>query len=643
MKSEKRIKVIGIIFTVVFAFVVLRLFQIMILQYDMYTVAAHRQHYSERVLTAKRGEIYYADNYPLVINASNYLLFAVPMEMEDKRETIKLLRDVLVTFIKESEVHILKEIDLTGDESEQNVTTEDDDDIKYSIYYPSTIHSIKKYLIENGGIWEREIESIIEDDLTRLFEDDANQYVQIVHSLNREQKNKIEELGLKGLHFESRESRLYPDGDIASHILGIVGKDSGGQEQGYFGLEGYYNGYLSGRNGYELSERDIEGKPIPHGNNTVSEPTHGRDLILTVQREVQYLVENKLREGIDRYGAESGAAIVLDPYTGAVIALASYPSYYPAFWTDELNGTSDVSKVDVFRNTVISSNYEPGSVMKPITMAMALNEGLVRPDSIFSDNGPVEYSGYYVRTWNNRYAGDITMSQVLQMSNNTGAAWVGHQVGFEKFSDYLAKFQFGTLTGIDLEGEERGIVRSAEIWRDIDLANMSFGQGISATPLQIAVAFCALVNGGDIVKPYIVDKMVRDVLLTYSGEYQDAIQTQSEIKQEALSALTSDQLRYMLETVVTDGEFKWFVKHAGMDVYRMGGKTGTAQIPIGGEYDPNNTNVTFVGFAPVEEPKFVMLMKLSEPSASTYSADTVVPIWMETAKGLMNHFGISPR
>jgi len=424
---------------------------------------------------------------------------------------------------------------------------------------------------------------------------------------------------------------------MAAHVLGIVGKNETGEDVGYFGLEGYYNRELSGKSGYTMQERDVEGKPIPFGIYKANEAIEGRDLQLSIRRELQYLLESKLKEGVERYDCKSATGLIVDPWTGKVFAMATYPTFYPEYWVDELLGETDVSKVDVFRNASIASSYEPGSVIKPVTMVMALNEDIVEPDTIYHDTGPVVYSGYPVRTWNNQYHGDINMIQILQLSDNTGAAWVGTQLGFDTFAKYLGDFGFGQHTQIDLQGEAYGIIQRRGDWRDITLANMSFGQGMSATPIQMTSVFSAMVNGGTLFRPQIVQGFIE----VNDGETV-VIPNQPEKVGEIISQESSEQIRYMLKKVVKGGEFAFAVKNAGVDKFSLGGKTGTAQIPVNGSYDPNKTNTTFIGFGPVEHPEFVMLIRLEEPSTSTYSANTVVPIWMETVKHLMAYFNIPP-
>ncbi len=651
--SVTRIRIVSAVFLIAFGVIIIRLFTLMILDHEKYSLEANRQHFNKRQLVAKRGSIYFSDNSPLAINASTYMMFAVPAEMTDTSDVNKKLRKKLKELILREKVDLdsekkkdedskKKKEDVTPSVSPVPSIEEEEEKDKIKIFFPSSIHSLKRALLEQGGNWQDKLDDALEKSLDDALADKKNQYAQIVTKLTDAQKKDFESLHLPGIHFEMRQDRIYPEGSLAAHVLGIVGKDSAGNDIGYFGLEGFYDGYLAGKSGYEFSERDIDGRPIPNGRVTESKPIDGRDLVLTLKRGVQYIVEKKLKEGVEKYGAQNGTVIVMDPNSGEVLAMASFPTFSPAYWVDELTGETDISKVDVFRNTAISSNYEPGSVMKPMTMSMAINEGLVTPNTIYHDTGPVKYSGYLVRTWNNKYSGDITMTQILELSNNTGAAWVGHQVGFSRFADYVDKFGLGQKTGIDLQGEEQGIVRDPNSWRDIDLANMSFGQGISLTPIQLITAFSSLVNGGKLYKPFVVKEMISKKPSEGGKIIRNQIDTNPIVVTSTIKPFTSEQIRYMLKSVVENGEFKWFVKQAGMDRYEVGGKTGTAQIPVNGRYDPNQTNVTFIGFAPVDEPKFVMVMKLSKPSTSTYSATTVVPLWMATARELMDTFSIPP-
>ncbi len=635
-----RLELIKIFIIFAFFCISIRLFQLMILDHSKYQVMAQRQHIEERVLLPNRGEIYASDGYKLVVNSPTYLLFAVPKEMNSKELESNITKLVIFVLQQIDKEDVQNNISVNGTNlvSDQNITPPIDGQDLVDVFWPASFHTLKvSYAKDNATDTKLLLlKEYLNDKFTEKLNDINNEYVQLFEKLTPLQKKQIEDFNIDGLFFQLQYRRQYPESKLASQILGFVGKDEGGADQGYFGLEGYYDRYLSGKQGYEIIEKDIEGKIIPFGVSKLNSATQGRDLVLTIRREFQYILERKLDEALVKYKCKNAMGVILDPNTGAIWALANIPSYYPGYWTDMLRGETDVSKIEEFQNLITSATYEPGSVMKPITMAIGINEGLITPDLIYDDNGPVVYSGYAVQTWNNQYHGKITMTQILELSDNTGAAWVGTQIGKEKLYSYFTKFNFGKVLKVDIQGEEQGIMRDINDLRDIDIANMSFGQGISVTPLQMVTAFAAVINGGKVYRPYLVDQM-----LDPSG-YSKVIQIQPTIINKIISEKTSTELRYMLEKVVTDGEFKWFVKQAGMNEYRIGGKTGTAQIPFEGRYDPNKTNTTFIGFAPVQSPVFVMLVRVSEPTTSTSSADTVVPLWMDIAKEMMPILGIPP-
>jgi len=630
-------------FSLVFAALSVRLLQVMLFDHQRYNVLAQQQHMVEETLLGQRGEVYTADGYPLVINREVYLLFAVPVEIENPDESRLNLVDLIYDLVAQGPApdELLSPSKQDSDGNLEEEGQGDGSDLQ-AFRLPADLYTLRRiYFGSQVGNQALDRDKVFRERLDYLLSEGLsqqdNQFVQLLRHLNNDEKQKFERLELPGLHFQSEEKRTYPENQMAAHVLGFVGKDESGQDKGYFGLEGYYDRDLSGREGYELRERDVIGQRIPFGISQVREPSHGRDLVLTIQRELQYMLEKKLAEGVQRYRAQDGSAILLDPASGAIWAMATYPGYAPEYWTHYLRGETDVSKIDVYQNWAISANYEPGSVMKPLTIGAALNEKIIAPETVYQDTGPVTYSGYAVKTWNNKYHGAITMIQVLELSNNTGAAWVGHHLGFDKYAQYVERFRLGEPTRVDLEGDEAGIVRPKTEWRDIDLANMAFGQGISVTPLQLATVFAALVNGGELYEPYVVAHLV-----DHRTDQPLVIDRQPKLVAQVIEPEVSEQLRYMLRKVVTDGEFRWFVQQAGMNNFDIGGKTGTAQIPFAGRYDPNKTNTSFVGFAPVADPEFVLLVRLNQPTSSTYSAETAVPLWMEMAKELMVYFEIPP-
>lgn len=572
-------------FTFSFVLISVRLFEIQVLKHDYYKALAEGQHWASKKLSAGRGEIFSGDSFPLVLNARAYLLYAEPPKVENAEKLSEVLAKIL---------------------------SEEDGNDDYG--------SLKA----QGRRPISEDHSNLADALRKKLQLDLA-WVALAHKIPPEQKERIESLGFSGLGFEEEPRRIYPEGNLAAHLLGFVGKNSQGVEQGYYGLEGYYDGDLRGRFGELSEEKGATGKPILVGGYYKIPPEDGRDLILTINRSLQFGVEKKLAQAVLRYGATSGTAIVMNPATGAVLVMASFPAYSPAAYEKIYREEEEAPS---FLDPAISVTYEPGSVLKAVTMSAAVDTGTVTPKTEFYDSGPLEVSGHWIHTWNRKYHGRETVVEILQHSCNVGAAWVGLKLGAASLSDYFLKFGIGSLTGVDLEGEATGIVKPLSQWYAIDLATAAFGQGVSVTPLQLVTAFSAIANKGVMMKPYVVSGL-RD----RSG----MIAFKPKRVREVISRETAEIMVEMLTAAVEGGEAKFFV----LKRYRVAGKTGTAQIPVGGQYDPRKTNATFVGFLP-SHPRFVMLVKLEEPSSSIYAAETAVPLWMDIAEDLIGSFGIPP-
>lgn len=607
--STGRISFLKVCFSFAALAIFLRLAQIQIFFHDYFLALAEQQHWAKVVIPAARGEILTDDGFSLAANEEAYLVYAVPQEVENAPETAEKLVEAFLVCARPE-----------GENAE---------DAGWQAQFLNTMFlgGEKENMEGKEDVKEKVIESIeVSIKNTDLF------WVPIAHRISLKQREEIEKLNLSGVHFESEQKRSYPEGSLAAHILGFVGKNEEGKDQGYFGLEGFYDGDLSGVQGFVSREQDAEGKPIPVGGFKEVPPQDGRWLVLTINRELQYMLEKNLKAGVERYGADSGTVILMEPQTGAILAMANYPNYSPESWEENLQET-DISKIESYKNLAISENYEPGSVLKVLTMSAALETGVVTPKTTYEDEGAVEIGGYKIRTWDNKYHGTIDMAQILQLSNNTGACWVGRQLGLENYWEFLKKFALGEKTGVDLEGEDKGIVKEKGEWREIDLVTASFGQGIAVTPIQLASIFATIANNGIRVKPYLV-KEIRD------GER--IIEMASQESRSVISAKTARIMKDMLKSVIEKGEFRWFIKHAGLEKYDFAGKTGTAQVPEGGRYT-NKTQVTFVGFAPTYQTKFVLLVKLANPKSSTYSAETAVPLWLEMAKELFVYFGIAPK
>lgn len=572
-----------------FACLIFKFFKIQVLAHAEYSSIATKQHWVGREIPAERGKILMSDGFTLAIDINTYLLYSIPPKVNDSKATAEKLIDVIGF--------------------ETKAETEED----------------RKQDKEKA---------------TRQLEDKLNQkklqWIALARKLDAMEKAKIESLSLEGIGFEKEFTRFYPEGKTASHVLGFVGSDEQGNKVGYYGIEGYFDGILKGLSGVLSEEQDPVGRPIPVGDYIPLLAENGQDVVLTLNHELQYLIEKKLKEGVERYDAKSGSVIILDPASGEILAMANYPDYSPQDWEKWANDDFAEGEIkdkyrigkDVFQNSAIAKVYEPGSVFKPFTMSAGIETGKITPETTF-ESKPIEIQGYVIRTWNDKYFGEESMSEVLQHSDNTGAAWLALQLGVDTVYDYFKKYHLGEKIDIKLEDEEEGLVKPKDEWMPIDLATAAFGQGISVTPLQLISAYQVIANNGIYNRPQIV-KEIRgeDKTTTYKSPPPERI----------ISEETAKTLVDMLTSVVEKGEFKFAV----LPGYKIAGKTGTAQIPRNGTYDPNKTDCTFVGFAPASEPKFLMLVKLEEPTASTYSAETAVPLWMNIVKELFVYYGVPP-
>ncbi|MEN9407047.1 MAG: hypothetical protein RLZZ455_263 [Candidatus Parcubacteria bacterium] len=550
-----------VLFFYLFCFfaVVLRLAHWQIVEADSLSLIGESQYGRSITLTPKRGEIKTSDNFPIAANKLAYLVFANPKQVSDIQTTAQILSPLL-----ESEVASI-----------------------------SSLLSLNRYWVAlNPGV-------------------------------SYEKKEQIEKLGIKGIGFEEQYVRYYPEASTAAQLLGFVGKNSEGSSEGYFGLEGYYDRQLRGREAKAVQIHDALGRPILARMTGKVGGDDGRDLVLHIDRAVQFLVEEELKNGIERYGAQGGMIIVMDPKTGAVLSMASAPTFDQREYKDFDDG--------LFRNPIVSSTYEPGSTFKPLIMSSAIDAGLVTAQTKCTIcDGPVSLGGYEIRTWNNKYHPNSTMMEVIQNSDNTGMVFSAQKLGLKRVLSYLDKFGIGEMTGIDLQGEAPAILREPDSWYPIDLATASFGQGISITPMQLISAFSAIANEGKRMEPHVVDKIE-------TGDGKVIVIPPKEIA-KPISSATAKIMTEILINAVDKGESKW-AKPKG---YRIAGKTGTAQIPIEGKYDPNKTIPSFIGFAPADDPRFIMLVVLDRPTTSIYGSETAAPLFFSIAKKLLLYYGIPP-
>jgi len=459
------------------------------------------------------------------------------------------------------------------------------------------------------------------DRLKTLLEKDVS-WISLKQKVTDNVKKNIEALDIRGLGFDSIETSFYPEASSAAQILGFVGKESDGSDVGYFGLEGYYNLPLSGKPGFLGGERDAKGSPLLMGGATEVSAVSGVDLLTNIDKRVQTAVEKGLLDGIEKYGAVGGSVTVMDPKTGKVLAMASLPSFDPGAYSSYNDS--------LFKNPVITDTFEPGSILKVVVMASGLDAGVVKPDTPCDIcSGPLKLDKYFIRTWNDKYTPDISMTDVIVESDNVGMSFVGQKLGADKLYDYLTKFGFGQKTGIDLQGEVAPKLRQKGTWNEVDLATTSFGQGIAVTGIEMVLAVSVIANGGYLVTPRVVDKVNGD-------GWEEKVESDDPVR--IISEQAASEITQMMVEAAGRGEAAW----SKIPGFSVAGKTGTAQIPVAGHYDAANTNHSFIGFASANNPKFVMLVTLKSPQSSPWAAETAAPLWYTIAKDLFTYFGIAP-
>jgi len=453
----------------------------------------------------------------------------------------------------------------------------------------------------------------------RLSQD--KDWVILTKDLDIETKEKIEALNLAGIGFDNGYQRYYPEASLAAHLLGFVGKNYWGESVGYFGIEGYFEKELAGLPGMIKTERDILGRPIFFGTQERIDPENGADIYLTIDKSVQIIAKKRLKEGLDLYQAKEGCVLIVEPDTVKICASVCLPDFDQSKYA--------IYNEAIFKNPAISNLYEPGSIFKPLIVAAALEEKKITANDFVTEDGPVKIGDHFIRTWDNKYEGKISITRVLERSSNVGMLKIGQKLGEKKIYQYLERFGFGRLTNIGLQGEIAGQLKPIDQWYSIDFATVTFGQGIAVTPIQFVRAFAALINGGRLMEPLVVEKFV-------FGDKEKFVYPK-EVKR-VISSKVSATIKRMLEKVVENGEIRW-EKPEG---YSIAGKTGTAQIPIAGRYDPSKTIASFVGFAPVTNPKFLVLVILKEPKTSVWGSETAAPLFFKIARDLIVYYGILP-
>lgn len=628
--SNNRLHLVMAVIFLLSGALIYRLFVVQIGQFDLYTALASSQHQVYSQLKSDRGRIFLEEEingqeklYPLATNKDFAFVFIIPKEITNPQEVAEKL------YVYFDEPNLTKErLENSSSSVEFGVASSTKESI---------INAYLKKLDKPGDPYESLDKKISIDELIKLYAYLASSSTAPVSADDLELRNEqvvykktastTLKFSLPGFGFDLQKYRYYPEKEIGSHLLGFVSY-ANDEEKGRYGLEEFFNDELFGKYGYLKSEKAAKSNTVIVNDREYVKAEKGSDLILTVDRNVQFVACEKLKEAVKKHRADGGSVIILHPKTGAIIAMCSVPDFDP-------NNYKSVGNIRVYNNPAIFDQYEPGSVFKVITMAIAVDQNKVSPTTTYKDEGRIMISGWPKPISNSDFNtkgahGIVDMNSVLENSLNTGAIFAMRQVGPKVFSDYVKKFGFGEKTGVELGSESSGnidnLLRSKV--REIDAATASFGQGIAVTPLQMVMSYQAIANKGILMKPYIVKSIIKN-----DGKREEIVPKQIG---RVVSAKTADTMSAMLVNVVENGHSS----KAYIQGYYIGGKTGTAQIASVGGYLKNQYIHTFIGVAPIENPSFVMLTKIDSPKDVIYAEGSVLPLWKDIADFMLKYYEV---
>lgn len=571
-----------------------RLFYWQIIKGPELLLAAENQYTSFRRYLPSRGKILTSDGYSLVENQTVYRLFAEPHVLT---RTPKEIAEVVTPILLEE---------------------------KLAEAQAQTASSRDQTATDSGNLDEltQTLSSDIQKDLEEKLASDRK-WVSLDSKIFEQTKEKIEELEIYGLGFDPYEIRKYPEASMAAHITGFVGKNEAGEDLGYFGVEGALNKELSGITVSQKTLTDAHGLPLliaDNANQTTAIP--GRDVTLTIRRDIQFLIEKELEEGVRKYGAKGGEIVVLQPKTGKILGLAAWPKYDPARFYEY--------EPELYKNPSLANVYEPGSTFKTLTVSAGIDSGSILPNTPCPYcQGPRVIDKYTIKTWNDVYNPDISMTEALSKSDNIAMIFIAETLGSDVFSSYVRAFGIGEALEIDLQ--EDTTTPFPEKWGPVELATTSFGQGIVTNSLQLTRAVGAIANQGKLLRLQIVDSV-------FDPATNKSIDVPAEVTREVISAESAQTVTKMMVEAADAGEAQWTRSRT----HTIAGKTGTSQVAEQGEYAEDKTIASFIGFAPAENPEFVMLVKLQEPSSSPWAAETAAPLWYKVADRLFLLLNIPP-
>lgn len=566
---DQRFTALRVVFGLVLFAMIVRLGYLQIVKYGLYSLYASDAHEIARKLQPTRGSVFVRDRtdgalHPLATNRLSWDVYVVPKDIPDAD------RDRVISAVTST-------LQLDTDEVRQKVYKKEDP------YEP--------------------LAKDVDDGLV----------------------NALKGMNLPGMGYVSRTVRSYPEKSIGGQLIGFVGMDDAGAMVGKYGLESSLQSILAGSPGEMSEETDASGRRLSFGQSEIQEAVNGSDVILTIDRGAQFEACDVIERAVHKHQADSGTLIVMDPKTGAIRAMCSYPDFDPTEY-------GKVKDIRILNNPAILSAYEPGSVFKAFTMAAGVDAKKVTPETTYTDTGAEKIDKFTIKNSDGKAHGLSTMIQVLDESLNTGTIFVMRALGADVFHRYVQQFGFGERTGIEITPESKGTIASLDKKGEIFPATASFGQGITTTPLQILAGYGALANGGKLMRPFVVDEVVHP-----DGRRE---KTKPQVISEPITERASRIVSGMLVSVVEKGHGK----RAGVPGYWVAGKTGTAQVvnPATKMYYKDVTIGSFAGFAPVPDPTFVMLVRIDHPRDVQWAESSAAPVFGEMAAYLLNVDRVAP-
>ena len=563
---ENRITWVAAFFLLFAVCIIARCFQLQVIEGASYRLLATDQHELQQLLVPQRGQILVRDRadgslHPFATNRDAWTLYAVPREMGGDMGTIA--REI-APYTKDTEASLV----------------------------------------------------------ARWTANPNRSYDPLAKGLEKSISDEIASKKLKGIGLAKGWLRLYPEAGVGGQLIGFVRTDDTGVGKGIYGIEGSYDSTLAGTPGFVSAQKDAGGRRLMLSGGTIRQAENGSDVVLTIDRTIQYHTCEALKKAVATSQSDSGTVVVMDPKTGAIIAMCSYPDFDPANY----GATTDVS---AFNNPATFSTYEPGSVFKSITMALGVDAGKVGPNTTYQDTGVVKIDKYEIKNSDLKSNGTQTMTNVLEKSLNTGAIYVERQIGIDAFRNGVESFGFGTKTDIGLTPEAKGNISSLKKPSEVYGATASFGQGITVTPIQLAVAYSALANGGKLMRPYVVNEVI------HADGSQEI--TKPVVVRRPISARTSEILTGMLVSVSEKGHGAL----ARVPGYYVAGKTGTAQLadPHGG-YLADTVIATYAGFVPARNPAMVIITRLVKPLAGKWAESNAAPLFHDVAAFSLAYLGV---